>query len=245
MCDVACAAVEKELSRPVRSAIISLGGFPAPRAEKYLKRRVLDGLKPHYVIIQFSSLDAQCALRKGNRTAPSGPHALSAPNRDRHQRLPATVFSLLRWEIASLIGRLRRLEPTTPLLLHLAAVQRMVKGCRAAGAMPVVLSPFLYGSRYTTKNAIGYTRALQDLAKAQGVIFVDCTHALSSRTKRQILQHDGFHLSSIGQQLIGQAIAKAIVANVMGQKTVEHVQSVPSPCSQAAHASAGANTEPH
>ncbi|MBV9559781.1 MAG: hypothetical protein JOY90_04855 [Bradyrhizobium sp.] len=229
MCDVARAAVEKELSRPVRSTVISLGGFPAPRAEKYLKRKVLSGFNPHYVILQFSSLDAQCALRRGNRTAPDRAHSRPAPNEDLgYQGRPASTLSLLRWEVATLIGHLRRAEPITPLPLHLAAMERMAKDCRAAGAMPVVLSPFLYGSRYTARNAIGYAKALQDLAKAQGIIFVDCMHALRSKAKRQILQHDGFHLSLIGQRLIGQAIAKAIVANVTGQQNAEGVQAISS-----------------
>jgi hypothetical protein len=66
MLDVACTSIEKQLTRPVRSLVVSLGGFPAPRAEKYLKRKVLD-FKPHFVVIQFASTDAQCPIRKGNR----------------------------------------------------------------------------------------------------------------------------------------------------------------------------------
>jgi hypothetical protein len=57
MLEVACASVEKQLSRPVRSIVLSLGGFPAPRAAKYLKRKVL-GFNPHFVVIQFASTDA-------------------------------------------------------------------------------------------------------------------------------------------------------------------------------------------
>src|SRR5580692_9240847 len=40
MFEVACGLVERRLSRPVQSEIVSLGGFPAPRAEKYLKKKV-------------------------------------------------------------------------------------------------------------------------------------------------------------------------------------------------------------
>ena len=34
----------------MQTCIISLGGFPAPRAKKYLKQRVFD-FKPDYVVI--------------------------------------------------------------------------------------------------------------------------------------------------------------------------------------------------
>jgi hypothetical protein len=43
--EIACGVVEKLLSRPVQSTIVSLGGFPAPRAEKYLKKRCLASIR--------------------------------------------------------------------------------------------------------------------------------------------------------------------------------------------------------
>ena len=44
--EVACRFVEKSLSRPVQSTIVTLGGFPATRVEKHLKRKVFD-FNPH------------------------------------------------------------------------------------------------------------------------------------------------------------------------------------------------------
>jgi lysophospholipase L1-like esterase len=231
MLEVACASIEQQVSRPVLSKVVSLGGFSGPRAEKYLNRKVLD-FNPHFVVIQFASTDAQRPVRKGNRPG-SSMHAagttgsLATPNRDAlYHRREATAFSSLRWAIASLIGRVRKLQPITPLPIHLAAIQQMAKECRAAGAMPVVLSPFRYGSRYTQNNAIAYTRALQDLAKAEGFIFIDCMQELSSRTKRNVLQHDGFHLSQLGHRLIGHAIANAILATLLSEETIERVQPI-------------------
>src|ERR1700758_385956 len=66
MFETACGFVERRLSRPVQSAIFSLGGFPAPRAEKYLRKRVFD-FNPQYVVIQFGATDAQCPIRGENR----------------------------------------------------------------------------------------------------------------------------------------------------------------------------------
>ena len=89
-----------------------------------------------------------------------------------------------------------------------------MKDCEDAGAIPVVLSPFVYGSRYTMKGGHEHTNALRELSKGQNVILVDCVQALESVPRRLVLQHDGFHLSPIGHRLVGQAIAQSIVANV-------------------------------
>jgi hypothetical protein len=91
----------------------------------------------------------------------------------------------------------------------------MVNECKEVGAMPVVLSPFVCGSRYTTRGAINYARALGDLAKPQSFLFIDCIRELRSRAKRQILQHDGFHLSRLGQGIVGEAIASSIVGHAL------------------------------
>jgi hypothetical protein len=208
--EVACRQIEKRLSRPVRSTVASLGGFPAPRAAKYLKRKALDS-KPDYVVIQLASTDAQCPVRSENRSTSSMPGRKADLS---HHRRPATPISRLRWELASLVGHLRKIDPITPLPLYVAAMERIVKDCEDAGAIPVVLSPFVYGSRYTMKVATSYTNALQELSKGQNVILVDCVQALESVPRRLVLQHDGFHLSPIGHRLVGQAIAQSIVASV-------------------------------
>jgi lysophospholipase L1-like esterase len=212
--EVACGLIEKRLSRPVRSRIVSLGGFPTPRAEKYLKKKVLD-FDPDYVVIQFSSTDAQCPIRRKNRAAPTS--GLGAPesnsNHPSYHAKRSTVLSPLRWEIASLIGYLRKLDPITPLASYIPAIERMAEGCKVAGATPIVLSPFMYGSRYTMKNAITYTLALRELARKQHIISVDCVGELAKVAKRSVLQHDGFHLSPIGHQVVGEAIAQAIISD--------------------------------
>jgi hypothetical protein len=95
---------------------------------------------------------------------------------------------------------------------------RMVDDCRSAGITAVVLSPFVYGSRYTMRNAISYTNALHELLRAQDVILVDCVRLLAKFSKSSILQHDGFHLSRQGHNVIGEAIAQAIVADVRARK---------------------------
>ena len=200
--DVACGLTEKRLSRPVQSTIVSLGGFPAPRAEKYLKKKVFD-FNPQYVVIQFGPTDAQCPIRAGNR-ATDRCSELSADDNYKpsaalsYHGQSATLLSLLRWQIASLIGYLRKIEPITPLSSYIAAIERMVDDCRSMGITPVVLSPFVYGSRYTSRKAIAYVNALHELhSKKQDMIFVDCARLLANSPKFGILLHDGFHLSRV------------------------------------------------
>jgi lysophospholipase L1-like esterase len=68
------------------------------------------------------------------------------------------------------------------------------------------------------RNAISYTNALHELLRAQDVIFVDCVRPLAKFPKSLILQHDGFHLSPKGHNVIGEAIAQAIVADVRARE---------------------------
>jgi lysophospholipase L1-like esterase len=227
--EVACGVVEKRLSRSVQSTIVSLGGFPAPRAEKYLKKKVF-GFNPQYIVIQFGATDAQCPIRARSRPTDRGAELSSDGNSKPSAALkttsyhgqPATALSPLRWQIASLIGHLRKIEPITSLSSYTAAIERMVDDCRSAGITPVVLSPFVYGSRYTMGKAIPYVDALHELhSRAQGMIFVDCANLLANFPKPMILQHDGFHLSRAGHNLVGEAIGQAIVADIIINGRVE------------------------
>jgi hypothetical protein len=217
----ACRFVEKSLLQPLEASFVSLGGFPAPRAVKYLKSRVLS-LNPLYVVLQFGATDAQCPMRAASRRFNS---AHSEPSVDRsYQGQPVMALSALRWEMASLLGYLRRTEPITPLASYIAAIEHMVDDCRSAGATPIVLSPFIYGSRYTMRRASPYSGVLQEMyADACDVIFVDCVRLLENYPKRLILQHDGFHLSALAHTLVGQAIGRAIVDNIRSRNALRSV----------------------
>jgi hypothetical protein len=215
--EVACSFVEKTLSRAVQPTIVTLGGFPAPRGEKHLKKKVF-GFNPHYIVIQFGATDAQCPVRAASRRTDrcSKPVGRLRPSSAlSYHSQPATVLSRLRWEIASLIGYLRKIEPITPLSLYVAAIERMVDDCLSAGITPVVLSPFVYGSRYTMRNAIPYTDALNELhSRAQDMIFVNCCRLFGNLPKSMILMHDGFHLSRMAHNVLGETIGQEIVADI-------------------------------
>jgi hypothetical protein len=225
MFEVACGLVEKRLSRPVQSAIVSLGGFPAPRAANHLKSKVFD-FNPNYVVLQFGPTDAQCPIRKRNRTD-RGLKSSSDDLGASYHSQPATPLSPLRWELISLIGYLWKIDPITPLSSYIAAIGAMVDDCRSAGITPVVLSPFVYGSRYTMRNAISYTNSLRERLRAGDGILVDCVAALAKFPKSSILQHDGFHLSFAGHNVVGEAIAQAIVLDA--KKRFQRSGSLPRP----------------
>jgi len=222
MFETACGFVERHLSRPVQPTIFSLGGFSAPRAEKYLRKNLFK-FNPEYVVIQFGATDAQCPL--GLRRRPTD-HSSNNSSTDPVLRLasyhaqPATELSRLRWRILSLIGYLRKVEPRTPLSRYIAAIERIAEDCRSEGIKPVILSPFVYGPGYAMRKAIPYVDALRERSRAHGAIFVDCVSLLTDLPKFKILQHDGIHLSRLGQKMVGEAIGKAIVEDIISSRSL-------------------------
>src|SRR6202000_3575795 len=96
---------------------------------------------------------------------------------------------------------------------YVAVMERIVMLCISEGATPVVLSPFVFGSRYSTRSAVAFTDALRDLAKLHNFILVDCISALRALAKRSALQRDGIHLSQLGHRVVGEAIAASIVSD--------------------------------
>jgi hypothetical protein len=232
--EAACRFVEEDLQRPVRSNIVTLAGFPAPRSAKYLKQKVFDS-EPDYIVIQFGATDASCSLRKQSRSPRKSVKSSTTLGSTTELNRPATVFTLLRWEIASVLGFLWKPQAVTDLSMYIAAIEGMVENCISAGITPVVLSPFVFGSRYTTRNAIRYADALHQLhSRIENFILVDCNRLLAKFPRRTILLKNGFHLSVSAHELIGQAIGKAIVADIKAKSasTQARWMTMPKPVSK-------------
>jgi hypothetical protein len=218
--NIACAHVSEDLACSIESKIFSFGGFPAPRAENHLLKII--GYNPNYVIIQFGSLDALCPVRRSSlcvRYAPGdglgSPARLGKTRGKVYDGKPATLLSWFRWQLAGFLGYLRRLEPITPLPDYLPAMERMIDFCIAVGVTPIVLTPFVYGSRYSTRSGVTYANALRELiGDKRDAVVVDCFEALRVYPKRAILQHDGFHLSEKGHAVVGLAIARQIISHL-------------------------------
>lgn len=207
--EVACKRIEATLKRSIESRITSLGSFPASRAEKHLKRRALD-FKPDYVVIQFGATDAQCPIRRqSSRSSNSAGNAREAFH-------AATALTVARWEIASLINFLLKTQARTPLSAYIEAIGRMADDCILDGATPIVLSPFVFGSRYSTRNAVLFTKALHELqSQKQPMILVNCVRLLSNFPRLEVLLSDGFHLSRMAHNLVGEAVGDIIAADVV------------------------------
>ena len=159
--------VEHTLQHSVPSTIVSLHGFPASRAAKYLRQKVFK-FNPDYIVIQFGATDASCSIRsRKHLTSGSAKSSGALGAAINHIATinhihAATVFTLLRWEIASVLGFILKPQVHTTLSTYTAAIESMVDDCTSAGITPVVLPPFVFGSRYSTKNAILYTDALHE-----------------------------------------------------------------------------------
>jgi hypothetical protein len=203
--EVACKEIARDTEIPIESKGFSFGGFPAPRARKYLKSKVF-GYRPRYIVIQLAALDALCPIRN-DAVKKHGPTS--------SQLKRASWSSHLRWMIAALLGYVRGLEPVTPLSEYIPAIEGIIEACIAADMVPIVLTPFVYGSRYSMRNALIYAEVLRGLVAAKpGAHLVDCIEALRPYQKSQVLQHDGFHLSQAGHAIVGTAIAKCIATDI-------------------------------
>ena len=228
--EIACRSIERHMSRTVQSKNVSLGGFPVPRAEKHLRSKVFD-FNPHYIILQFGATDAQCPIRRRSRPTDhtSQPNAVLGKPATQNRRnsnmfdgwwetthdQPYTLLSPFRWEVASTIGFLRKIKPITPLSTYITAMEHMVDDCMSAHITPVVLSPFVFGSRYTMRNAILYRNELHELySRVKGMVFIDCIRVLATFRRSMILMNDGFHLSAAAHNLIGEAIGQSIIADI-------------------------------
>jgi lysophospholipase L1-like esterase len=220
--EIACARVEKRLGRTVISKLVSLDGFTAPRAEKHLPRR-MRSFGPDYVVIQFGSSDAHCPVPMVRRkSASSGLISSTRELELAYHSQPSGLISSLRWEIVSLLGHLLKIDPETALPEYVAVIERMATLCISQRATPVVLSPFVFGSRYSTRSAIAFTRGLRkQLTRLHGVLLVDCVSALGAFAKPSVLQRDGIHLSQLGHLVVGEAIAAAIASDALARSHAE------------------------
>jgi hypothetical protein len=173
--EVACALVEKELSRSVARTILTLHSFTAPRAEKFLKSRIAP-LNPDYVIVQFGSTDVARPIRSKRRSS-------GAVSKERTVYHTPNAFTIFRWHMQSLVGFVWKTAPRTSLSSYIVAIEHMVNDCIWAEITPVVLSPFVFGSHHSLKNAADYTDALRDLHSRYLLIaFVFCRKLPSQRS---------------------------------------------------------------
>jgi hypothetical protein len=80
-----------------------------------------------------------------------------------------------------------RLEPITPLSAYIPVMERMIDSCIVANVTPIVLTPFVYGSRYAMRNGVTYANALRELiTRKPEAVLVDCIETLEEYSKRVV-----------------------------------------------------------
>lgn len=219
--EVACELVKERTSQNIQTTVVSLGGFTAPRAARYLNRK-LSWFKPNYIVFQFGATDAACPIRQAKRRTSGGKAGNGDPKLTNPAKEAATspvqrtcALSRIHWEITSLIANVLRPEPVTPLPLYISAIEKMMDSCASAAVTPVLLSPFIYGSSYSTKAALLYKSALlKSVSSRKHALFLDCIRLLQRYPKHKVLLHDGFHLSLFAHKLLGEAIGEEILGDI-------------------------------
>jgi lysophospholipase L1-like esterase len=202
--ELAVKEIQARTALDVQMKVLSLSGFPAQRAAKYLKRQVIP-YSPDYAVIQFGSTDAACVLRKRQKTSISGQKDYKS----------ASHLSILRWKLRSIAADILKPEANSALECYLPAMEDIIAGCIDARIKPVVLSPFIFGANYSMRNAAHYAELLRHmLSKFPEARYVDCIRVLSQVPRSKALLADGFHLSRFGHRLVGLALAGAIIRDL-------------------------------
>ena len=191
--------------------IVTMGGFPAQRAQKHLYKKVLVH-RPDVVVLQFGSTDASAPLRR------SGLVRLwvkKPVHGDKVSPAPATWKHAMKWRAWGVASSLLRVKPVAPLDEYLAAMDKMVKECLAAGSAVVVVSPFVMGSGHSNRLAQRYSRALgEKFSRLPNCYYLDAYSVLKALPRRQILLSDGFHLSARGHEVLGDRLGEILLRAV-------------------------------
>ena len=198
---LAVTRLRQETARPITTSMSTLGGFPITRVPKHLAGKCMV-FHPNMVVLQFGATDLVVPLRrKKNRdgTAAAAFHGRSVA--------PATLISRVRWQFQGLAGDALQLKPITPVELYLETMAGMVRTLLANNIVPVVVSPFPFGSRRSDRNARYCVGRLQEiLATLPQAHFVNAYAALDRHPRHRMLLADGGHLSLAGQQVVAEEL---------------------------------------
>jgi lysophospholipase L1-like esterase len=197
--------LRKETQHNIISSIFTLGGFPVTRALKHLPSRCL-AAEPDIVVLQFANSDLIVPVKRKHRhiLLSSAERIPSSAQRKVCSR-GARAVDQFRWHIDGIIGDLLRLTPVTPPEIYLETIGQMVRAISEHQAVPVVLSPFVFGGHCSDRIAHDCAQRLQRLlATIPNAHYVDAYSALNQYPRSQMLLRDGYHLSLKGQAVVGE-----------------------------------------
>lgn len=210
--------LRKELGQSISSSIFTLGGFPVTHAIKYLPSKCL-AARPDIVVLQFATSDLVVPVRRKHRHPVRGlggrMPSLTERKASDHR---ASAIDQLRWRIDGIIGDLLRLAPATPPAIYLETMSNMARTISEHQAIPVILSPFVFGGCRSDRIARDCAQRLRRLlATIPNARYVDAYSALDQHPRSQMLLRDRCHLTLEGQAVVGQCLF-ASLANIFKDK---------------------------
>lgn len=203
------------LHRPVEAKVVSLAGFPIDRARKHLAKQVLRH-QPDYVIVQFGTTDAIAALQKfladklRRGRQPQKNQGLRGGEEIRISGRRANTLDMVRWSVKAVLARWLGVPPRTSLEVYKQSLSAIAKEIMASGARPIVLTPFRFGDRWSAHYGEQFAAAARELASSLGFAVINGPEVLRPYPLREILLANGYHLSAMGHEIIGQALLRKI-----------------------------------
>ena len=166
--------LQAETNHRIIPSLFTFGGFPVTRVPKHLQPRCLVE-QPDIVVVQFASSDLIVPLRRNRHQ-----HSISSVSRTVSTANPG-LADRVKWLACGIIGDALRLGPVTPPEIYLPTMEEITRAIAAAGVTPVILSPFVFGSRRSDRLAHDCSGRLQKIIAAiPAAHFVDAYSASTS-----------------------------------------------------------------
>lgn len=113
----------------------------------------------------------------------------------------------IKWLARGLIADALQLTPVTPAEIYLETMDQIVHAIAEHGAIPVALSPFVFGGHRSDRIARKCVSPLEKIVCAiPKAHFVNAYAALAAQPRREMLLRDGSHLSLKGQAVVADAL---------------------------------------
>ena len=191
-------------TRTLVTSIFTLGGFPVTRVLKHLPTKCLAN-QPDIVVIQFGATDLIVPLRRRHhRSNGASVHHLVSSRK-------AHLGDRINWHLRGSFNEFYQRPPVTTPEVYLQTMDHIVRSVSDHGAVPVVLSPFVFGDHYSDRIARDCVPRLQrltlDVPKAR---YVDVYSALNQQPRHRMLLCDGTHLSLAGQAVVGDCLLASL-----------------------------------
>lgn len=188
------------------SELLSLGGYPVTRVEKYAQRIVRK--KPVVVILQFGSTDVGMNLKQ--KISGKKPIKIDLSNwRQAEGKIgKANTYALLLWRVKSILCRILKVQPRTKQKEYIYQIEHFAKMFLKNSIYPIILSPFPRGDNYINNFSKKYAEKLEENLKKYDLIYINTHTFFNQYNKRDILLEDGLHLTEFGHDLIYKELCK-------------------------------------